>query len=415
MARATTLTKLPLDRWAQIIGLNPIHFNRITISLSPDRACNSGEDFWLQWPYMDASKVSIEDLASAIAEAEGMIESVIGYKLLPDWIVDERRNTERPAIRELFSFGINARWLAKSVKARWGYVQSGGQRAKSVISAGAAIVRSDADGDGYQETATVTVASAVDTDEVHVYFPGESGADEWEVKPVQVIASGANLVITFKIWQVPDPDLWERLSTDPAAIDGDNIANFLTTVDVYRVYNNPQTQVQFLWEPDPLLGTCGCGSETCAVCTFGTQYGCLHVRDTRLGNVAYSPADWNSSSSDFSASEWSLCRDPDRMRLWYQAGWRWETTDARKRPNVDVDPYWEKAIAYLAITLLNREVCACNNTEHFIDYWRTDLARNGNQVSYQNTAQVLNNPFGTMRGAVYAWQRCQAEERIIQR
>jgi len=414
MARATTLTKLPLDRWAQLIGLNPIHFNRITISLSPDRSCNSGEDFWMQWPYMDASKVSIEDLASAINEAEGMIESVIGYKLLPDYIVDERRNTERPAMRELYSYGVNSRWLAKSVKARWGYVQSGGQRAKSVISAGAAIVRSDADGDGYQETATVTVASTVAVDEVRVYFASQSGADEWEVKPVQVVASGVNLVITFKIWQVPDPELWEQLSTDPTAIDGDVAANFQTTVDVYRVYLDPQTQVQFLWEPDILLA-CGCGSATCTVCTLASQYGCLHVRDTRIGSLAYSPADWNATAGVFDSSEWSVCREPERMRLWYQAGWRWETNDPRKRPSVDLDPYWEKAIAYLAITLLSREVCACNNTEHFIDYWREDLARNGSQVSYQNGRQVLANPFGTMRGAVYAWQRCQAEERILQR
>lgn len=414
MARATTLTKLPLDRWAELVGMNPIHFNRITISLSPDRACNSGEDFWLQYAYMDAAKVSIEDLASAISEAEGMIESVIGYKLLPEWIIDERRNTERPAIRELFSYGLDARWLAKSVRARWGYVLSGGQRAKSVIEAGAAIVRSDVDGDGYSETATVTVTTTIEPEEVRVYFPGESGADEWEVRPVRVVDNGATVTITFKIWQTPDPDLWERLSTDPTAIDGDAAGNFVTTVDVYRVYNDPQSPVQFLWEPDA-LGGCNCGSETCTACTLASQYGCLHVRDTRLGQLGYSPAAWNATDGAFSAGDWSVCREPERMRLWYYSGWRWETADARKRATVDLDPYWEKAIAYLAITLLNREVCACNNTEHFIDYWRTDLARNANSVSYQNSRQHLDNPFGTMRGAVYAWQRCQAEERIIQR
>lgn len=414
MARATTLTKLPLDRWAELIGLNPIHFNRITISLSPDRACNSGEDFWMQWPYMDASKVSIEDLASAINEAEGMIEGVIGYKLLPEWVIDERRNTVRPALREDFAWGVNSRWLNKSIRTRWGYIQSGGQRAKSVIQAGAAIVRSDADGDGYSETATVTVTTTIEPEEVRVYFPGESGADEWEVRPIRVVDNGATLTITFKIWQVPDPDLWERLSTDPTAIDGDTATNFVTTVDVYRVYTDPQTQVQFLWEPD-IFGSCNCGSATCTACTLASQYGCLHVRDTRLGHMAYSPATWNATNSVFDSAEWSVCREPERMRLWYYSGWRWETTDSRKRPTVDVDPYWEKAIAYLAITLLNREVCACNNTEHFIDTWREDLARNGAQVSYQNGRQVLDNPLGTMRGAVYAWQRCNAEERIIQR
>lgn len=414
MARATTLTKLSVDRWAAIIGLNPIHFNRITIALSPDAACNAGEDFWMQWPYMDQSKVSIEDLASAIQEAEGMIENVVGYKLLPEWIVDEQRLTERPAIREDFGYGLNPRWMNKSVKTKWGHIIAPGQRAKSVISAGAAIVRSDADGDGYQETATVTVASTVAVDEVRVYFASQSGADDYEIRPVQVIASGGNLVITFKIWQVPNPTLWERLSTDPTAIDGDNAANFQTTVDVYRVYNNPQSQLTMLWEPDTFLN-CACGLDTCQVCTLGAQTGCIHIRDTRLGYFAYTPATWSASDAAFSQSEFALCREPDRMRLWYKAGNEWQTNDPRKRVSHDIDPYWEKAIAYLAITLLSREVCACNNTEHFIDYWREDLARNGSQVSYQNARQQLENPFGTMRGAVYAWQRTQAEERIIQR
>lgn len=414
MTRATTLTKLSLDRWAAIIGLNPIHFNRITTSLSPDTACNSGEDFWMQWPYMDASKVSIEDLASAIQEAEGMLESVVGYPLLPTWIIDEQRLTERAAIREDYGRGFNPRFAGKSVRTRWGHIITAGQKAKSVISAGAAIVRSDADGDGWAETATVTVASTVAVDEVGVYFAGNSGADEWEVRPVQVVASGGNLLITFKIWQTPDPNLWERLSTDPTAIDGDVPGNFEATVDVYRVYNDPQSQLTMLWEPDT-YGACGCCADDCAVCTLGAQTGCMHIRDTRLGFFAYTGAEWSSEASTFSASAFAICREPDRMRLWYKAGNKWETNDPRKRVSHDVDPYWEKAIAYLSITLLAREVCACNNTEHFIDYWREDLARNGSNVSYQNERQQIENPFGTMRGAVYAWQRTQAEERIIQR
>lgn len=404
MARATTPTWLPLDRWAEIIGLDPLHFNGVITALRPDRACNSGEDIWMQWAYQDASKISREDLAEAIRDAEQQIANYIGYSLLPDWVIDERRETVRPALRELYSGGLNVRWMGKSVNANRGYVIAGGQKARTVISAGAAIVRSDADGDGYNELCTVTVASSVDVEEVRVYFPGESGADEWEIRPVKVAASGGNLTITFKIWQVPLPDLWDALNA--TGIDGDVGASFVTTVDVYRVYNDPQSQLQLLWEGG------GCGS--CSACTFGAQAGCLHVRNPRLGTVVYEPAEWDAAAGSFNAAEFAVCREPERLRLWYYGGWRWETSDPRKRATVDMDPFWEKAVAYYAAALLMREVCSCNNTEKFLDWWREDLARVGAEVSYQNDEAVLSNPFGTRRGGVYAWERCNQEGRKVQ-
>lgn len=411
MARASTPTWLPLDRWAEIIGLDPLHFNGVVTALRPDGACNKGEDIWLQYAWQDASKISRDDLAEAIAEAERIVAGYVGYNLLPDWVIDERPQTVRPGIREMFSPGANVRGLAKSVTARRGYALSGGKRASSVISAGAAIARSDADGDGYNELCTVTVASTVDPEEVRVCFAGQAGAVEWEIRPVRVAASGANLVITFKIWQVPNPDLWERLDAD--GINGDVPANFETTVDVYRVYNDPQSQVQLLWEPDT-WGGCSCGLSTCTSCTFAAQDGCLHVRDTRLGILAYTPATWNAATGAFDASDLCLWRDPDRLRLWYYGGWRWETSDPRRRATVDMDPYFERAIAYFATALLERDICACNNVEKFLDYYREDLARSGSEVSWQTTQGLLGNEFGTRRGAWYAWQRANAEGRRIQ-
>lgn len=418
MARADTYTWLPLDVWASVIGIDPYHFNGIRTTLRPDNACNSGEDFWLQEPWMTVNKVSRNDLAESIQEAEQMIANEVGYNLLPDWVIDERHETERTGIRELFSGGINTRWMSKSVvtssgKYRHGYYISGGQRAKTLISAVAAIVRTDADGDGYTETCTVTVASTVTPEEVRVYYPSQSGADEWEIRPIRVVASGGNLVITFKIYQVPLASLLNRLNA--TSIDGDVLGNFETTVDIYRVYNDPQSQVSFLWEPDPLR-QCGCSLPGCTACAFGTQTGCIHARDTRLGIVAYTPATWDAASSSFSQSDFSICRDPDQIRLWYYSGDRDEKVAQTigKAATRDMSPFWEKAIANLAAALLQREVCACNNVEIFVDRMREDLARGGREVSYQNSPDILGNPFGTTRGAVYAWKRTQTEGRKIQ-
>lgn len=413
MARASTYTWLSLDRWAAIVGINPLHFNGLLTTLSPDTACD-GQDVWFQYAWQNNNRVGREDLAEAIREAEKIIANYVGYNLLPDWVVDERHNTVRPAIRELYASGWNARNTSKSIITamppyRHGYAISGGQRAKVVIQSAAAIVRSDVDGDGYQETCTVTVTTTYGIDDIRVYFPGYSGDDAYEIRPIAVSKSGNTATITFKIWQAVLPTLLERFSTDPTAIDGDNAANFSTTTDVYRVYNDPQSPAQLLWESDG-FGRCGCGSSECATCTLAVQNGCIHIREPRLGTFAYGAGNWNSSTEVFDNAAYSVERDPDRLRLWYYSGWRDEKL---ARPANDLDSFWEKTIVHLSIALLDRRVCACNNVEHFIDYYQEDLARNGSQVSYQNVEAMLGNNFGTRRGGYYAWQRCNQEGRRI--
>ena len=48
MARARTVTKLSLDRWAQIIGINPLHFSQVQIE--PPTVCAQP---WMQYEGQD--------------------------------------------------------------------------------------------------------------------------------------------------------------------------------------------------------------------------------------------------------------------------------------------------------------------------------------------------------------------------
>lgn len=409
MARADTLTWLSIDRYAAIMGINPLVINQVYSQFINNSLCN---DVWFQMAWQRSNQVSREDLAQAIQDAERQIANYVGYNLLPDWIVDERQPTVRPARRELYNGpGLNIRGQAKSIAARKGYAVSGGIKARSLIQAAAAIVYSDSDGDTYKETATVTVNTTVAACEIRAFFPvsqiGASlaGSDKWEIRPITVTKAANVATIVFHREQVPLPDLWERLNA--ASIDGDVDANFLTTIDVYRVYNDPQQQVYFLWEqPDCAV----CGGSGCTACEQSTQTGCLTVRDTRLGILAYNPATWNATDSAFDAAEYVECREPDRLRLWYYAGW---TDDSLACPRTTLDPYWERTIAYYATALLDRQFCDCNNAEHFADYWREDLARNGAEVSYQNSPALIGSIFGTTRGGWYAWQRANQEGRRI--
>ena len=399
MARAETKTWLSLDRWAEIVGINPIHFNQLASTNFPD-LCGQP---WYQHDWQDADRAGREAIAQAIRDAERRIAKYLGYNLLPDWH-DEIVMTPRPASPELYGTTYNPRYARKSVTASKNHLISGGVRASALIEAGAAIVRTDADGDGYSELCTVLVTTDVTDCEVHVYYPGESGSALWEIRPIKISSTGGVATLTFKSWQIVDPDKQSILNPEPLTDSVD--ANYFDTVDVYRVYNDPQTQVSFLWESIPIP----CGSSSCAACEWGTQSGCLQVRNDRLGMLTFHPADWNAVTEVFDAVEFSVCREPEKMRLYYYSGWKDPDNTC---PTNKMDSQLERAVAHFAATLLDRDLCACNNVQNYLDHWREDLARVGADVTYQNSPMLLGNPFGTTRGAVFAYNICNDEGRKV--
>jgi hypothetical protein len=426
MARADTPTWLPLDRWAQIVGINPMHFNQLTSNVLPvGSVCG---DVWYQNSWAHPDQAAREDVAEAIREAEHRIAAIIGYYLLPDWVEDERVKTVRPARPELFASGsINLRGQLKSITSRWGYIISGGQKQVDLIKADvdvsdAAGALLDLDGDTFKETVRfiVNVASA-DLDsacEVRVFYPEggvvpASGLAEWEVRPISVSIVGDTATITFKRWQIVDPELQFRLDTD--SIDGDIDASFLQAVDVYRVWNDPQSMAQLLWESDNEPTGCPyCNGAGCPSCAFNSQVGCFHVRDEQLGILAYTPAAWDATNERFLRADYAVCRDPDQLRLWYYAGYE-STHPLINCPRVQMDPFLEKIVAYYSAALIDRNVCSCNNIERFVSHWREDLARTGREVAFQLSPSDLDNPFGTTRGGIEAWRKIKTGDWIVHR
>ncbi len=399
MARASISTMLPLDRWARYLGLEPRHFNQVTTDITPVEHCKR---VWLQHAWQGTDAVGREEVADAIARAEDDLTEALGYYPLPQWTAGEVVRTEPyqdPYLRHTSAL-TTPNGLYRSVQARRGMVISGGIRAETAIQAAAAIVWSDADADGYNETATVAVATTVtDENEIRVYFPGHGGEDEWEIRPlrsVTIAAGTATILIDRHL--LADPDLWEAL--DPQEIDGDVDANFVATVDVYRVHNDPSQQAQLQWERLP--NDCDCGSSTCASCAWSTQWACLQTRDPRLGIVTYQPADWDSDAESFTPASLSVSRQPERVRLYYQSGY---ASSRVSRDWQQMDPAFERAIVLLSICYLDRPVCSCSNVEAFYQRWSEDLALKGaDGASYQLTEAVTSCPWGTRAGAVEAWR-----------
>jgi len=413
VARASQVTKLSLDRWAQIMGLNPLHFNGLYVPGFEKAYC--GEP-WMQYEWQTPDRVSREEVARAIAEAEMTLERYLGFRLLPTWEIDEWHTTQRAPSPELIrAVPVDVSGHPQGVRASWGYVISGGIRSKSLVQGGAPVTYTDEDNDNYSETATVTVNATFNKCEIHVFFPNKGYADEYEIRPIKVTSSGNTVTITFRREQAVDPDLQEDIL--PAAgddairgLNAQDSANFVATVDVVRVYNDPQQQVTFMWAP---FGSCtDCGGSGCQVCAYATQTGCIStIANPRLSVINYQPATWNSSTLTMDPQPWALPRQPTLVRLYYYAGWRNRTLPC---PTTSMDPEWERVVAYYAASLLDRPICGCNNISEFVKRWQYDYAVSGPENTVTAPKDV-DNPFGSTRGAIRAWRAVNREGAAIGR
>jgi len=402
-------TLLPIDRWAEIIGMDPRHFRQVTTSLIPQTSCAK---VWKQYSWQEADSVGRYDVADAIQQAERTIIQNLGYKLLPGWESAERVRTAKPSNPELFrTYNYDPRGYYLAVRAKWGHFIEAGQEAKVIEPNGSAvaIVYSSEGAGTYKETATISFTTTVtDENELAVFYPGESGADEWEIRPLASVSISAGIA-TIKMWrhQLVLPDLIEAL--DPEAVNGDLDAGFLTTVDVYRRYNNPETQVTLIWDPN--IFNCGCSgdSDCCPVCGQGTQAGCLMPKNYEAGYLMYRPATY--ADGEWTSADLACARNPDQLLMYYRAGLQDMSQD---RPMVQMDPQWERAVAFYALALLDRDICDCAPIKGVSDKWREDLARQTAAGSnFQISDSVLNNPLGTSRGAQFAWNMIKERDRRL--
>lgn len=413
-----TPTKLSLDRFARIVGINSLHFWGVDI---PQLSRTGGQgpacsQAIFQYDWQDADRTGREDIARAIAEAENDIETVLGYRLLPTWEVDEWRPTVRPYRPEMVNLSnTDVRGMGQLVEANWGYMLSGGIRSVSLIDADAAVVYSNTvPPAAYANLATVqvTLAAEIPDGEVAVFYPGHDGEERWRIRPVTVTHAGLVYTITFQRAMAIIEDKMETYDlASLEAVNGTDDAQFLDTVDVYRVSNDPQQQVTFLWEGG---GGCGCASAGCSICAYSVATGCFLLRgDPRHSLIVPHFANWNADDLAFEYTTPNLRRQPDLVRLWYLAGWR---DKASVSPLSEMDDYWARIVAYLAASKLDRPICACST--NYMKRWAQDLAFSGGAdelASYSLSARNLDNPLGTTRGALNAWRAVMRPGAVLTR
>lgn len=396
--RANTTTKLPLWRWATIMGLNPLHAAGVQLpNLDVGSSCESGI---LQYDWQQSDRVSREQIARYIAEAEQELEAVLGYHLLPAWTTDERVAAPDP-YHSGFRYGGAADALGynRTVPLFWRHFISGGVRNSEVIEEAATITWDAAGAANWKAWGEVTVETLVDDAcEIRAYYPGYAGDPAWEIRPISVTLGDGEAVIRFRRELTVKDSVLEELTYDSRLVDGTTDANFLSTVDIYRVWNDPSTQVSFLWEPP--RGVCACVTRHDV---FTTQTGFLIARNERLSHVGYSPGTWDADDAQYNVALWTGCLgEPDVLRAWYLSGYQ---DRSKTCPRLEMDDRLARIVAEFATSKIERPLCSCQ--EDKFAQLRADLAfvsGSGETARYQVDFKELSNPLGSRRGALQAWR-----------
>jgi hypothetical protein len=137
------------------------------------------------------------------------------------------------------------------------------------------------------------------------------------------------------------------------------------------------------------------------------------IRNPRNGIVYIQPATWQDDVYMGMGGQWiaDSClwiSSPARIKLNYRAGFR----DARvARSMVDMAPELERAVAFLALSYLDRDWLTCEQIRNLQAHWRFDMAKTESTAaqssSFAMDDYLLRCPFGTTRAALYAWRVIQ--------
>lgn len=218
-----------LNAWQRRMMLSGWQFNQITGAGVDAPVSTPGEQVWVQPERETVAEGIKQALALAVPQLQFYPRPVYHKIRVPlSW--------RQPVRHQTLDLGTR-------------YIQSIGARGATLIEAGVTVVYSDEDGDGVDDTATITVSTTVtDPTQVQLFFKTTDSlstltADaRWQVEPVTVSISGGTATITGPRWLFANPSLWRTPYQSPnynssSKVIGDTTDpnDFVTEVDVYQI------------------------------------------------------------------------------------------------------------------------------------------------------------------------------------
>lgn len=420
---------ISLEQFRQVLGYHPYHFwGLVNSDIRVDSACNT---LLYEYNWQNTQALGREAIREALENAENKLRDYLGYSIAPKYFeetVDYSRFYNPSLMRANISADTTGRYISQRLTN--GYVQAMGYEQLTLVG-NDTVTYSDEDGDGLDDTFTVSIATSVtDPDKISVYFiaadrlNGEAVSDRWRISPVTVSISGGTVTITGKAWLLVRPILYEGVTVTQNPLDPTVAANFASSLAIYNRTTNPDgetiynAQCSLIWETLPCHGWwcyCGCNATTVpADSTYdpaaqAIAIGRVGIRNSRDGTVTGVSALRNATTGVWyqTPQEW---REPDRIQFRYLAGYPLEhkreaTGDSVPANNGQVDSKWITAVCRMAAAELPNRLCSCDRANAELYRWQFDLARvaGDNDEQYNITPAMLDNPFGTRRGHIYAW------------
>lgn len=401
-------TFLSLDRYANILGLDPIRFFQGETSVKTGYQC---EDVWYNFGFQDDQRVSREELRQAISQAESDLADAVKYFPAPQWYTEtvDYPQFYQQEYRGRFGFQSNG-FNQKTVHTKYGKLISGGIRATTQIDSGDITRNADIDttGDGFNDTAVFTV-TGIDFAicQLKAYFkvydsgdtencrtdPGSIDADDyWQIRPIRAKLSGTTATVYIPVWLLFKPQLQRQINaTEP--IDADDTDSYVDTIEFWRVYNDNSTQASLLWSTESW-----CSDYSCA---WSTQEACLRKASDRNGLFTIIPGTYDSTTGYFTQTGFTQNSEPDKVILYYYSG----EQDANNRNCDELSYWWAENIAILATARLRKPICSCENILRNAEKWQEDLSMSTAARTFNVNILDLSNPFGTTYGAYYVWNR----------
>ena len=415
---------LPLYSFFEALGFHPWH--AFGIAGTGNLAVSTGCDTLVrryEWQNSDATgHAAIE---AAIAHAEARLREYLGFSVAPRYVTETVPWPARAdGLLRLGPSGADGRWL--SVQLGEGEIRAIGVETLTAIQTNAAVLYTDADGDGFDDTFTIgPIATTVtDASEIAVYvsaldrFNGWGAdatiGDRWRLRPVQVSISGGQVTVRGPKQLCVKPIKYEGVvNVGPSGLDPDTPGNFVATLDLYRRTTGADgttaatSQAVITWETRPRHGWwCGCGCQTAdpysgapydpaAVAQAVARVG---IRDVHLGLVTPAEAAYDAAAGTWASLDWTVCDQPDRVTVRYLAGYPLGSDGQMQEP-------YRTVVARMAAAELARPICGCDAANRELYRWQFDLSQTarGDEL-FSIAPDDLNNPFGVRRGHVYAWK-----------
>lgn len=396
------VSALSIYRYAQILGINPVH-----LSTSGNIELSNGSllfpldgtgRYYQQRSYFLSDHVSREEIISEIYRAEAEIEDFLGTFVAPKWSLGEPLDLINH-YDPLVGYNVyNVRGERVRYLPMWGKFIAGGVPASVLLERETDVTYSDPDGDGFDELATVQFEiydSDISLYEIKVFFACCNGSSRYEIRPpLRKSISGNTVTIEFESWKLLDPDLYERYPTDDTnrIIDMTDADNFVTQVDVYRKYNDTTTNhaVFYYVSSDNDFED-------------SEQGGYIKLSDPNLNTIQIIPANYNSDTEEWERASCFIGKLRN-IKINYLSGHKYRPYSGSNFWD-ELHPDLAQAIAYMATARLERPLAGREDVVALATALQNDLASGKSGSFRYTTNDITQNPFGTHAGEVYAWRR----------